>query len=60
MSIIEELSSEPGFIGWVGASSGHRGHTLTAWTTPQAAEAAIGRMALHREAMERFLKKAWV
>jgi predicted ester cyclase len=57
MSIIEELSSEPGFIGWVGASSGHRGHTLTAWTTPQAAEAAIGRMALHREAMERFLKQ---
>jgi hypothetical protein len=57
MNIIEALSSEPGFIGWVGASFGHRGHTLTAWTIPQAAEAAIGRMALHREAMKRFMKQ---
>jgi steroid delta-isomerase-like uncharacterized protein len=55
LSIVEALASEPGFIGWVGASSGHRGHTLTAWATPQAAEAAIARTVLHREAMDRFL-----
>lgn len=55
-SIVEALSSEPGFIGWVGASSDHRGHTLTAWTTPEAAEAAIARAVPHRDAMDRFMR----
>src|SRR2546423_10404706 len=34
-NIVESLSSEPGFIGWVSAYSGHRGHTLTAWASPE-------------------------
>lgn len=54
-SIVEALSSEPGFIGWVGMSSHHRGHTLTAWTSPEAAEAAISRSIPHRQAMDQFM-----
>lgn len=54
-SIIEALSSEPGFIGWVSAFSSHRGHTLTAWTSPQAAEAAISRNTPHRQAMDQVM-----
>ncbi len=54
-SIVEALSSDPGFIGWVGASSHHRGHTLTAWTSPEAAEAAINRNTLHRQARDKSL-----
>jgi steroid delta-isomerase-like uncharacterized protein len=54
-SVIEALSSEPGFIGWVGASSDHRGHTLTAWASPEAAEAAINRSIPHRQAMDQFM-----
>jgi heme-degrading monooxygenase HmoA len=51
-SVIEALSSEPGFIGWVGTFSHRRGHTLTAWTSPEAAEAAISRNSPHREAKD--------
>ena len=54
-SIVEALASELGFIGWVGAFSGHRGHTLTAWTSPEAAEAAISRNGPHRLARDRVM-----
>ncbi|MBV8993861.1 MAG: nuclear transport factor 2 family protein [Pseudonocardiales bacterium] len=54
-NIVESLSSEPGFIGSVSAYSGHRGHTLTAWVSPEAAEAAIGRNVAHGQARERAL-----
>ena len=49
-NIVEALSSEPGFIGWVGTFSYRRGHTMTAWTSPEAAEAAISRNIPHSEA----------
>jgi hypothetical protein len=52
-SIVAALAAEPGFIGLFEAFSAHRGHTLTAWTSPQAAEAAIARCIPHRQAMER-------
>lgn len=52
-SIIEGLAAEPGFIGWVGTFAGPRGHTLTAWTSPEAAESAMARSARHRDAVER-------
>lgn len=54
-SIIEALASEPGFIGWLGTFSDHRGHTLTAWTNPEAAEAAINRNSPHHLAKDRVM-----
>jgi steroid delta-isomerase-like uncharacterized protein len=54
-NVIEALASEPGFIGWVGAFSGHRAHTLTAWTSPEAAQAAISRNSPHRLAKARVM-----
>jgi steroid delta-isomerase-like uncharacterized protein len=54
-SIIETLASEPGFIGLVGTFSGHRAHTLAAWTSPEAAEAAISRNGPHRLARDRVM-----
>ena len=54
-AIVEALASEPGFIGWVAMFSHHRGHTVTAWTSPEAAEAAISRNAPHREARDRVM-----
>lgn len=54
-SVVEALSSEQGFIGFVGANSHNRGHTLAAWASPEAAEAAISRNSLHRQAEEDFM-----
>jgi len=53
--IVEAMAAEPGFIGFVGTSVAGRGHTFTAWTTPEAAESAIARNRAHTEARERFL-----
>lgn len=53
--IVEALAAERGFIGFVGTSVGGRGHTFTAWTTPEAAERAVARNRAHAEARERFL-----
>lgn len=53
--IVEALAGEPGFIGFVGTSAAGRGHTFTAWTTPQAAEKAVAGNRAHREARARFL-----
>lgn len=38
----------------MGTSAGGRGHTLTAWVSPEAAEAAIARSRAHRDAADRF------
>jgi steroid delta-isomerase-like uncharacterized protein len=54
--VIQAFSSEPGFIGWVGTFANHRGHTLTAWASPEAAEAAINRNGPHRQAKTRVLE----
>lgn len=51
-SIVAALAAEPGFIGFLEAFSDHRGHTLTAWTSPQGAEAAIARCTPHNQAMD--------
>jgi steroid delta-isomerase-like uncharacterized protein len=52
-SILEGLAGEPGFIAWLGTTTGARMHTVTAWTSPAAAEAAMARNAPHREAVAR-------
>ncbi len=54
-AIVEALVAEPGFIGFVGTSTTGRGHTFTAWTTPEAAEGALTRNRPHAEARQRFL-----
>jgi hypothetical protein len=53
--IVEAMAVESGFIGFVGTSTAGRGHTFTAWTTPEAAERAIARNRAHSAARERFL-----
>ena len=55
-AIVEALAAEPGFIGFVGTTTAGRGHTFTAWTTPEAAERAIARNRAHTGARERFLR----
>jgi steroid delta-isomerase-like uncharacterized protein len=52
-AILQGLATEPGFIGFVGTFSGARGHTLSAWTSPEAAESAMARSGPHRAAVER-------
>jgi steroid delta-isomerase-like uncharacterized protein len=51
--VLQGLCAESGFLGWVGAFSGLRGHTLTLWTSPEAAESALARSAPHRAGIER-------
>jgi predicted ester cyclase len=51
--IVTALASDPGFIGFRAASIGSRHVTFTLWTSPGAAEAALGRNSAHNEAMSR-------
>jgi len=51
--IVTALASDPAFIGFRAASIGNRHVTLTLWTTPEAAEAALGRNSPHNDAMKR-------
>ncbi|MBC3192909.1 nuclear transport factor 2 family protein [Pseudonocardia sp. C8] len=51
--IVQEVAAEPGFIAWLGTASGRRMHTVTAWTSPEAAASAMARSAGHREAVAR-------
>jgi hypothetical protein len=53
--VVQALAGEPGFIGFVGSFAGGRGTTLTAWTSPEAAESAIARNRPHQEAMGQML-----
>jgi predicted ester cyclase len=55
--IVTALASEPTFIAFQSASVGPRNLTLTAWTSPEAAEAALARNAPHAAAMGRFLQE---
>ena len=52
-AILEGFAAEPGFITWLGSITGMRMHTVTAWTSAEAAESAIARSPAHREAVER-------
>jgi len=51
--VLQGLCAESGFLGWVGTFCGLRGHTLTLWTGPGAAESALARSAAHRAGIER-------
>jgi predicted ester cyclase len=51
--IVTALASDPAFIGFRAASIGNRHVTLTLWTSPEAAEAALARNAPHNAAMSR-------
>jgi predicted ester cyclase len=51
--IVTALASEPAFIGFRAMSIGGRNVTLTLWTSPEAAEAALARNAPHNAAMDR-------
>lgn len=51
--IITALASDPAFIGFRAASVAGRHLTLTLWTSPEAAEAALSRNGPHNEAMSR-------
>jgi hypothetical protein len=53
--VVEVMAAEPGFIGFVGTNAAGRGHTFTAWTSPEAAERAVARNRPHVEARQRFL-----
>ena len=52
--ILGALAAEPGFIGWLGTFAGGRGHTVTAWTGPDAAESAIARNVAHQRSVQRW------
>lgn len=51
--IVMALASEPGFLGFGATTVGPRFSTVTAWTSPEAAEAAMARARPHQEAMAR-------
>jgi predicted ester cyclase len=51
--IVTALASDPAFIGFRGASIGDRHVTMTFWTSPEAAVAALGRNRPHDDAMAR-------
>ena len=54
--IVTALASDPAFIGFRGASIGDRHVTMTFWTSPEAAVAALGRNRPHDDAMARLWK----
>ena len=51
--ILTGLAGEPGFIGFQSTSVGQRFLTLTAWTSPEAAESTLARSAAHESARQR-------
>jgi len=51
--IVTALASDPAFVGFRAASTGDRFATMTFWTSPEAAVAALGRSRPHDEAMGR-------
>lgn len=54
--VIGAFMGEPGFLGIVAAASGLRGHTLSAWTTPEAAVAAVARNRAHTDGMAEMMR----
>jgi steroid delta-isomerase-like uncharacterized protein len=55
--IITSLAADPSFIGFDSMIFGTRAYTLTAWTSPEAAESALGRNRAHVEAMDRMMQE---
>lgn len=51
--IVMAFAGEPGFLGFGATTVGARFSTLTMWTSPEAAEAAVARARPHQEAMAR-------
>lgn len=51
--VVGAFLEEPGFLGIVASLSGGRGHTLSAWTSPDAAISAVGRNRAHTAGMAR-------
>lgn len=51
--IVTALASQPSFLGMQATTIGRRNLTLTLWTSPEAAAAALGRNSPHGEAMTR-------
>lgn len=51
--IVTSLASDPAFVGFRAAAVGDRFVTMTFWTSPEAAVAALGRSRPHDEAMSR-------
>ena len=51
--IVTAFASDPAFIGFQSLNVGGRNVTLTAWTSPEAADAAIARNARHTAAIDR-------
>jgi steroid delta-isomerase-like uncharacterized protein len=54
--IVTALASEPAFIGFASLNVGGRAFTLTAWTSAEAAEAALARNAPHTAAVDRVFR----
>ncbi|GAA2551875.1 ester cyclase [Pseudonocardia hydrocarbonoxydans] len=54
--VIGAFMEDPGFLGIVASVSGRRGHTLSAWTTPEAAVAAVARNRAHTEGMAEMMR----
>lgn len=52
--IVTALASEPSFLGMQTTTVGRRNLTLTLWTSPEAAEVAVGRNAPHSQSIGRF------
>lgn len=51
--ILTALASEPSFLGFQSTTVGRRNTTITAWTSPEAAEAALARSGPHQAGMQR-------
>lgn len=53
--VIGIFMQDPDFLGIVATLSGRRGHTLSAWTSPEAAVAAVARNRAHTDGMARMM-----
>ncbi|SNS42307.1 conserved hypothetical protein, steroid delta-isomerase-related [Geodermatophilus saharensis] len=52
-AIVEALAGDPDFLGIVATNGSGRGHTFTAWASPEAAERAVAAARPHRDAVAR-------
>ena len=54
--VIESLAAEPAFLGLISSEVGTHLTNVNAWTSPQAAEAALARSAPHRDGINRVMQ----
>lgn len=57
--VVTALAGDPAFLGWQATIVGRRNTTLTLWTTPAAAEAALARNVPHARAAARRLQEGF-